>query len=183
MSLEQRQQCRLPSWLTFVGDAYYSIHLVHFPVLSAMAKLAKLFWYHHSVPYGFSFLAIVVGSLAAGCLAHVYVELPMLRYADSWFDSTKLGSRAAIFVRHGEREHGAGTQQAVIQSRTAIVHSGKYCVLKAWLHRATQHAFVDPQQPLYVTVQRSRFPPIGVVSVQTEALCKAGVLHLSDLGS
>lgn len=62
-----------------LGDASFSIYLVHYPVLAVVAKLLSL-----SVvpvlPLAFIFCALIFASLAAGLIVHNLIERPLMGY-------------------------------------------------------------------------------------------------------
>ncbi|HVW94054.1 MAG TPA: acyltransferase [Devosia sp.] len=68
-----------------LGDASYSIYIVHYFFVTAIATLfARNQAIHDAVgPVGFTVLMVVVG-IGAGILAHIYVERPLLRLVRSW---------------------------------------------------------------------------------------------------
>ena len=68
-----------------LGDASYSIYIVHFFFISAIATLfQKSQWTRDTFgPYGFTALMVVVG-LGSGVLAHLYIEKPLLRIVRGW---------------------------------------------------------------------------------------------------
>jgi peptidoglycan/LPS O-acetylase OafA/YrhL len=69
-----------PRLLVFLGDASYSIYLVHFPALSVLAKLAKALHVDAYVPALALFCLLAAGATIVGCLFHLVVERPLLRY-------------------------------------------------------------------------------------------------------
>ncbi len=79
VQLEQQQGFAMPRLLTFLGDASYSIYLVHLPTLSVFAKVAMASHLDRLVPHWFLFVAFALGALAVGCVFHVLVEKPILR--------------------------------------------------------------------------------------------------------
>ena len=68
---------QVPRLLLFLGDASYSIYLVHYPVLSALSKATTAARLHTVVPHGVLFVAFVGVATAAGALFHVAVERPL----------------------------------------------------------------------------------------------------------
>jgi len=78
-SLERRSSLRLPSWLKLLGDASYSIYLVHFMVLSAVARFAYAHLRRFPIPIGGWMLCLVLWGVGVGIVAHYAVERPLLR--------------------------------------------------------------------------------------------------------
>jgi exopolysaccharide production protein ExoZ len=64
-------------WLSLLGDASYSLYLVH----GFVAPLFAFFWVNHglesSIPYWIYLPAYLIVCQAAGLLAHLYVEKPI----------------------------------------------------------------------------------------------------------
>lgn len=77
---ERSGRLHTPSWLVFLGDSSYSIYLVHFPALSLLAKAVKLARLDAYVPGPLLFVLLAGTAVLAGCLFHVAVERPLLRY-------------------------------------------------------------------------------------------------------
>jgi exopolysaccharide production protein ExoZ len=65
---------RVPRWLAFVGDASYSIYLVHFPVLSICAKIV-----HGRLPPIGVYAVCVPVALAGGIAFYWFVERNLLK--------------------------------------------------------------------------------------------------------
>jgi exopolysaccharide production protein ExoZ len=80
VELEQRGRLGVPTWLGFLGDASYSIYLLHFPLISAMARVCYRIDAKVHLPIAVWMTALVVCGAGAGCLLHVFVERPMLRW-------------------------------------------------------------------------------------------------------
>lgn len=88
--------------LAWLGDASYSIYVVHFFLVTAAATLAgKSAWVHDTLgAYGFIAASIAAG-LGSGVLAHLFVEKPLLRLVRSWLPARRpveRGSGAAAQV-------------------------------------------------------------------------------------
>ena len=69
-----------PRWLTFLGDASYSIYLVHLPVMLILATiLTKL-----GAPWGLPPLGgmamMIALSIIAGCVTYLVFERPLMRF-------------------------------------------------------------------------------------------------------
>lgn len=79
VKLESAGRLPIPAALAFIGDASYSIYVTHVSLEGAWLKVAlKWHWPDH-VGAGGSFMAVLVGTVALGCLAYVAVERPLLR--------------------------------------------------------------------------------------------------------
>jgi exopolysaccharide production protein ExoZ len=67
-----------PRWLIFLGDASYSIYLVHFPALSVLAKLVQKLRLDGWVSSPVLFCLLTATSVVVGCAFHLAVERPLL---------------------------------------------------------------------------------------------------------
>ena len=72
--LEMAGRLRIPGWLLLTGDASYAIYLVHFPALSA---LAKVFSRVSILPPVVSFLIMAILAAVPGYLAYLLIERPL----------------------------------------------------------------------------------------------------------
>lgn len=79
MLLEKENRVRVPRALSFLGDASYSIYLIHYPVISAMAKMLYTFSKRHVIPVAVPFSLMAVTALGIGSLMHLGLEVPLLR--------------------------------------------------------------------------------------------------------
>ena len=68
-----------PRWLSFLGDASYAIYLVHVPVMSAATLVVANLGLQEGVPPALMLALLVATGVAAGAVAHVLVERPLLR--------------------------------------------------------------------------------------------------------
>jgi peptidoglycan/LPS O-acetylase OafA/YrhL len=64
-----------PRWMTFLGDASFSIYLVHYPALSVFAKIFTRL----PLPPLVSFVLMAIGCLAAGSVFYLIAEKPLVR--------------------------------------------------------------------------------------------------------
>jgi exopolysaccharide production protein ExoZ len=71
---EASGRLRIPRWLAFVGDASYSIYLVHFPVLSICAKLT-----HGRLPPLAIYAVCVPVAISGGIAFYWFVERNLLK--------------------------------------------------------------------------------------------------------
>jgi peptidoglycan/LPS O-acetylase OafA/YrhL len=79
VSLEQAGHIRSPSALRLIGDASYSIYLVHLPVLSLLAKSDLQMRVAAAVTPTASFVLMTVLAVVPGIGVHLWVERPLLR--------------------------------------------------------------------------------------------------------
>ena len=76
--LERQHRLTIPRWLTLLGDASYSIYLVHFMTISAIARFAYAHWRHLPIPIGGWMLLFILSGVIAGIATHYVVERPLL---------------------------------------------------------------------------------------------------------
>ena len=71
---------RFPAWLILVGDASYVLYLIHASTLSNLMKISDALglpaWYANALGSCVLYAMVV----AAACIAHLYIELPMTRW-------------------------------------------------------------------------------------------------------
>jgi peptidoglycan/LPS O-acetylase OafA/YrhL len=79
MLIEKKTSLTIPSLLIFLGDASYSIYLVHFSVILIAARLVYPLWERHPVPMIFPFAALVSLGLGVGIIVYRFVEVPLMR--------------------------------------------------------------------------------------------------------
>lgn len=77
--LDELGRLRLPRLLVFLGDASYSIYLVHAPLMTFIALLLVKAGVAASLGSAAVFALLVLGGVAVGALFHVVVERPLLR--------------------------------------------------------------------------------------------------------
>jgi exopolysaccharide production protein ExoZ len=77
--LERRGRVAIPHWLVLLGDASYSIYLIHFMVISAIARFAFAHWNRLPVPIGVWMLLFILLGVGFGIAAYYAVERPLLR--------------------------------------------------------------------------------------------------------
>ncbi len=77
---EQTGRITAPRWLAWTGGASYSIYLVHFPALSFLAKLWIRAGLRDVLPAPATALLFICLAVGAGCLFHLIVERPLLRW-------------------------------------------------------------------------------------------------------
>jgi len=77
--LERRSRLTIPRWLVLLGDASYSIYLIHLMAISAVARFAYAHWRHLPVPIGGWMLLFILLGVGVGIVTHYVVERPLLR--------------------------------------------------------------------------------------------------------
>lgn len=80
VALEFSKNVRVPKLFVFLGDASYSIYLVHYPVLSVFNKIFGALGIFNLVGYNVAVTLIVIATVIAGCVFHVILERPLLKY-------------------------------------------------------------------------------------------------------
>jgi peptidoglycan/LPS O-acetylase OafA/YrhL len=78
-----------------VGEASYSIYLVHFPAIAALRAVLIGSGAIHAVPGVVVMMVLVVGGVGAGIALHLVAERPILRWLRSFGRITVEGTRHA----------------------------------------------------------------------------------------
>jgi peptidoglycan/LPS O-acetylase OafA/YrhL len=79
MLLEKTTQLSFPRFLIFLGDASYSVYLIHYTALSVAAKIFYRLWLRYPVPMAVPFAAMTFLALGFGIAVHLLIEQPLLR--------------------------------------------------------------------------------------------------------
>lgn len=69
---------RAPSWFVFLGDASYSIYLVHGPVLAVVTMISLRLGAPSHLPAWVMLVVLWIAGTSAGILAHLLIERPLL---------------------------------------------------------------------------------------------------------
>jgi exopolysaccharide production protein ExoZ len=88
-TLERDGRLRIAATLVFLGEASYSIYLVHLPALSALCKVITVVNRRVHLPGPAVFTATVLPALAVGIAFHLLVEKPLLHWV-SRFGGTRV---------------------------------------------------------------------------------------------
>ncbi len=88
------------AWLQRVarlGDASYSVYIVHFFFVTAIGTLFQQNQVIHDLfgPYGFIGLSVAAG-IGSGLLAHVLIEKPLLRLVRGWLPKRRVAAPDAV---------------------------------------------------------------------------------------
>lgn len=78
VTYEKGRNIRFPTWVTLVGDASYSIYLVHYPALSVITRIWIKIFGNDRFPAAINFVAIVGAAVIAGVIFHIVVEKPLI---------------------------------------------------------------------------------------------------------
>jgi peptidoglycan/LPS O-acetylase OafA/YrhL len=74
--LEYQNKLLFSRWMVLLGDASYSIYLIHNPLLSITSRIVgKL---HNFASWGLSMLVGVAASVVIGVLYHFFIERPLI---------------------------------------------------------------------------------------------------------
>ncbi len=95
IGLERHGRMKAPLWLVFLGEASYSIYLVHYPVLSLASKVALVLSRHISLPIVGWLTIDAMAALCAGIAFHLVVEQPLLRLTGTRLGLSGRKARAA----------------------------------------------------------------------------------------
>ena len=76
--LEANGHLRCPAWLMVVGNASYTIYLVHVPLSGVLLKVALISGAHALIGGEATFILVLAGTTLAGCVAYAWVEKPLL---------------------------------------------------------------------------------------------------------
>lgn len=87
---ERAGQVRIGPTLTLMGDASYAIYLIHYPLVSALARLLA------RVDGILAYIVIVIVSIVAGVVYHKLFEQHALVIARRWIDRKMRARPAAI---------------------------------------------------------------------------------------
>jgi exopolysaccharide production protein ExoZ len=75
-SAEALKPIKVPALLKLLGDASYSIYLVHYPALSVIARVWRRFM--PNMPVELAFAGVVAAAIFAGVVFHFIVERPLI---------------------------------------------------------------------------------------------------------
>lgn len=76
--LEQAGRLSAPLWLVFIGDASYTLYLLHESVSGLLLKVSMRLRLHQVLGPELLYGAVIVGTVALCCLAYVLLERPLL---------------------------------------------------------------------------------------------------------
>ena len=79
VTLEQNGRIRTPAIFNLLGNASYSIYLIHYPALSLLARIYFLLNFDQLLPREIGFASLFAGSILAGIAFHGLVEKPLMR--------------------------------------------------------------------------------------------------------
>jgi peptidoglycan/LPS O-acetylase OafA/YrhL len=77
---ENRARIPVPRFICSLGDASYSVYLVHYPALSVFCKIAKSLSLDAKVPHQLLFVGLSASAIAVGMVFARVVELPLRRW-------------------------------------------------------------------------------------------------------
>ena len=80
VELERSGKLKVPQTFVFLGNASYSVYLVHIVAMSVLAKVAMAVMARVAVPHALTYIALVISSAAIGVVYHMFVEVPLLAF-------------------------------------------------------------------------------------------------------
>jgi peptidoglycan/LPS O-acetylase OafA/YrhL len=86
--LDRSALIRPPKLLVELGNATYSIYLLHFTALSVIAKVGKAAQLDHYVPHWILFVLYVVLAVSCGWLCSRWLEMPLYRWTKRFFSKS-----------------------------------------------------------------------------------------------
>jgi len=86
--LERQGGMAFPRWMVLLGDASYSIYLIHNPLVSITSRLVSRF--NSFASWGAGMLIGVLSSIIAGVLYHLLIEKPLIRLFRTFFMRQKI---------------------------------------------------------------------------------------------
>jgi peptidoglycan/LPS O-acetylase OafA/YrhL len=79
IQMERAGRLRVPQALVFLGDASYSLYLIHYMALSAGAKVLFQLWLRRPFPLPVVFVVLLCIALGAGIGLHLALERVLLK--------------------------------------------------------------------------------------------------------
>lgn len=80
-SLDMTKGTEIPQWINYLGNASYSIYLVHSPIVSAMTKVGVKLGLNNSVWQAFGWsLAIIFVSVGMSFIFYSFIEKPVVNF-------------------------------------------------------------------------------------------------------
>ncbi len=99
VELERQGRVAVPRFAQLVGDASYSIYLIHLPTLSILAKLLTRPGLKESIPIGLAYVLLPGLAIGTGILLHLWVEKPMLARLNALFSPKASRNSGAATVK------------------------------------------------------------------------------------
>lgn len=75
-SIDLKKEFKIPKLAKYLGDASFSIYLIHKVALSIICRILSLFLFF-TTHYLVANFIIIVFAIAAGCIVHTFIEKPM----------------------------------------------------------------------------------------------------------
>jgi len=91
--IERTRSVHVPRLMLFLGEASYSIYLVHYPAISGACKILSKVNDRIILPDSIVFTATAAVALSSGIIFHAFVEKPLLRWISALRFMTKEGSK------------------------------------------------------------------------------------------
>ncbi len=76
--LEQTGRLPVPRWLIYIGDASYSLYLLHLGLSSVLLRFAMKLQIYPVLGPELTYLLVLAGTVALACVAYALIERPLL---------------------------------------------------------------------------------------------------------
>ena len=99
VELERSGRLKVPQTFVFLGNASYSVYLVHMVAMSVLAKVAMTVMARVAVPHAATYIALVITSAAIGVVYHMLVEVPLLAFLGQLKPASRLAKNVPVDAR------------------------------------------------------------------------------------
>lgn len=87
VGLEQHEKLKCPAFLLLLGNASYSIYLLHTSIQSPAINIANKLASSYGLSYQLLLWGVAIGSVVAGLLCYLVLEKPLLQTSRFWLKS------------------------------------------------------------------------------------------------
>ena len=86
---------KVPNFLNFIGNASYSIYLTHLAIQGLLLKISMATGLYRAVGPHATYLLVLAGTIALGCLAYALVERPLISWLQKRHKSRRRSTAGA----------------------------------------------------------------------------------------
>jgi peptidoglycan/LPS O-acetylase OafA/YrhL len=84
---------KVPSFLSYIGNASYTIYLAHIPILGLWMKIALASGLYDAAGARVTYILVLAATIASGCIAYALVERPLLAFLRNRSERRARGNR------------------------------------------------------------------------------------------